>query len=84
MQKGELTGADLLEGVETVRPDLRLLRRPLHRQQHELHGRGAGAGAALERHHPRRLRQAKGAGQATAGMRVMELFQRGRDPAVAS
>ncbi len=46
---------------------LRLVRRPVHGQQHELPGRGARDGPAGERNHPRRRRETPASG-ATGGL----------------
>ena len=56
-------------------PRLRLLRRPVHGQQHELHDRGAGPGAARQRHDP-------GGGQPPAAPgQAGRHAHRGADPA---
>ena len=54
------------EGAGGVRlPRLRLLRRHVHRQLHELPDRGPGPGPAGQRHHPGGARRALPAGQAS-------------------
>ena len=59
---GRMSAAELCE-IEDAPARLRLVRRHVHGQQHELPHRGAGHGPAGQRHHPRRPRRQGAAGQ---------------------